>query len=132
MIHRFELRKFERFAAFGLFGDTMVRGLKLHDRVKGKRVDLRNLTGVIIEVIPRLGPNELRVRWDNGLTGNYLARQIELIILAPEGGGNNILPGVALAELEAVVPPQGGQRRNLIAYNDEYDDSDVESNYGSR
>ena len=109
----------------------MVRALKLQDRVKGKRADLRNLAGVILGIIPRLRPNEFRVRWNNGLSGNYLARHLELIVLAPEAAGNQVPLVDALAELEAVAPFPGGRRHDLIAYNEEYDDSDVESNYGS-
>ena len=109
----------------------MVRALKLQDRVKGKKADLRNLAGVIVGIIPRLGPNEFRVRWNNGLSGNYLARHLELIVLAPEAAGNQVPQVDALAELEAVAPLPGGRGHDLIAYNKEYDDSDVESNYGS-
>ena len=43
----------------------MARGLRAQDRVKGNRADLRNLIGVILEVIPQPGPNTFRVRWDN-------------------------------------------------------------------
>ena len=110
----------------------MVRALKLQDRVKGKKADLRNLAGVIVGIIPRLGPNEFRVRWNNGLSGNYLARHLELIVLAPEAAGNQVPQVDALAELEAVVPLPGGRGHDLIAYNKEYENSDVESNYGSR
>jgi hypothetical protein len=48
------------------------------------------------------------------------------------GGANNLGPGGALADLEAAVPPQGGHQHDMIAGNEEYDDSDQESNYGSR
>jgi hypothetical protein len=110
----------------------MVRGLKAQDRVKGNRADLRNLNGVILEVIPQLGPNTFRVRWDNGQFGTYLARNLQKIVLGPVGGANNLGPGGALADLEAAVPPQGGHQHDMIAGNEEYDDSDQESNYGSR
>ena len=40
-IHHFEVWNFEGFLAFSSFGDSMVRGLKAQDRVKGSRADLR-------------------------------------------------------------------------------------------
>lgn len=110
----------------------MPRQLKLHDRVKGKRLDIRNLTGVVMEVILRLGPNEFRIRWDNGVMGNYLSRHVEIVDEAPPAVVNNIPPPAPLAQLDRALPRQGPGGRNLIAYNEEYDDSDVESNYGSR
>ena len=48
------------------------------------------------------------------------------------GDANHLAPGGALADLEAVLPPRGGHQRDMIAGNGEYDDSDQESNYGSR
>ena len=69
------------------------------------------------------------MRWDNGQFGTYLARNLQKIVLGPVGGANNLGPGGAL---EAAVPPQGGHQRDMIAGNEEYDDSDQESNYGSR
>ena len=48
------------------------------------------------------------------------------------GRRGNIPGGGALARLDAPDALEGGQRHDLIAYNDEYDDSDVQSNYGSR
>ena len=109
----------------------MVRGLKLHDRVKGKEIGERNFVGVIIEVERRLLQKIFRVKWDGGQTRNYLASQLEIMILPLEIGGENIPVGGALAELDAVGAPDGARRQNLIAYNHEYDDSDVPSNYGS-
>jgi hypothetical protein len=110
----------------------MPRKLQLHDRVKGKRLDIRNLTGAVVEVILRLGPNEFRIRWDNGIIGNYLSRHVEILDEAPPAGANNIPPPAPLAQLDRGQPRQGPGQRNRIAYNDEDDDSDVESNYGSR
>ena len=110
----------------------MPRQLKLHDRVKGKRLDIRNLSGAVVEVIVRLGPNEFRIRWDNGIIGNYLSRHVEILDEAPPAVANNIPPPAPLAQLDRAQPQRGPGQRNLIAYNDEEDDSDVESNYGSR
>ena len=43
----------------------MVRGLKLHDRVKGKRNGERNFVGVIVDVVRRLLQKIFRVKWDD-------------------------------------------------------------------
>jgi hypothetical protein len=62
----------------------MVGVLKLYDRVKGKKIDIQNFAGVIVEVIPRLGQNIFRVNWDSGQSGNYLAKDLKSIILPPQ------------------------------------------------
>ena len=85
-----------------------------------------------MEVILRMGPNEFRIRWDNGITGNYLSRHVEILDEPPPAAADNIPPPAPLAQLARAQPRQDPGRRNLIAYNDEEDDSDVESNYGSR
>ena len=64
--------------------------------------------------------------------GNYLARHLEIIDEPPVAGVNNPLQQPALAELGPELLRQHPQGRNLIAYNQEYDDSDMESNNGSR
>ena len=110
----------------------MVRGLKLGDRVKGKRADIRNLVGAVVEVIPRLGPNEFRVRWNNGVVENYLARHLEIVVEAPIAAANILPQQPALAEQGPNQLRQQPGVRNFIAYNQEYDDSDLESNNGSR
>ena len=121
-----------RFESYRQFSDSMPRTLQLHDRVKGKRLDIRNLTGAVVEVIVRLGPNEFRIRWDNGIIGNYLSRHVEILVEPPPAAADNIPPPAPLAQLARAQPRQGPGQRNFIAYNDEEDDSDVESNYGSR
>ena len=127
-----KVSKSSRFGGYREFSDSMPRKLKFHDRVKGKRLDIRNLMGAVVEVILRLGPDEFRIRWDNGVIGNYLSRHVEILDEAPPAAADNIPPPAPLAQLDGARQRQGPGRRNFIAYNHEYDDSDVESNYGSR
>ena len=110
----------------------MPRRFKVGDRVEGKIAEIRNFAGVITEIIILRHANQIKVRWDNGLEGNYSGRALQFppdqaILRAPE-----IPPPNALAGIDVAMAAGQPVRRNLIAYNQEYDDSTAESNYGSR
>ena len=62
----------------------------------------------------------------------FITRHVEILDEPPPAAANNIPPPAPLAQIAKVLPRQGPGQRNLIAYNDEEDASDVESNYGSR
>lgn len=116
-------------------GDNMPRRFKVGDLVEGKHAALRNKRGRIIEVVAIVGGNNFKVRWMIGGEGTYSSRAIQFLVPAQPAGvvfGNNILPRNALAEEIGGNPRQNAPQRALIAYNDEYDDSSVEYNYGSR
>lgn len=76
----------------------MVGVLILYDRVKGKKIDIRNFAGVIVVVVPRLGQNVSRVNWD---IGSYLAKHLESIILPSEINSETVPGEGALAEINA-------------------------------
>jgi hypothetical protein len=110
----------------------MPRRFKVGDRIEGKIAEVRNFSGLIIEIVLLRGANRIVVRWDNGLQGNYSARALQFPADPAFGGAPQILPPNALAGVNAGVAERHPNRRNLIAHNGEYDDSSPESNYGSR
>lgn len=119
-------------SAFLNFSDTMPRRFKVGDRVEGKHAAIRNFSGRIVEIIPMMVANQLRVQWDNGLLAIYSCKALQFPVVAlPLGQLNNFPPNAPAVQIPG-NHLQGAYGQNQIADNGNHGDSSEESNYGSR